>query len=228
MARVKGGILPGVVGKIGPIVVKNRQGTLYVASRPADFHMSMESEEVEKRNKFSVNSQFSGLVNENKYLYSIWARSDLTPKMIYNKITHINFHLCGSGRPTKNNVITPPGGFPIEVDKLEHYPDKVLAEFQPVSLNENEERIIFLLYICLYNPVKPESDYFDFIQIKEGKTETSGITFKLNPNEQNIAAKYYNQILYLCAVTLDRNNTVIRHSVTKAVDLGEQIEAEFR
>lgn len=221
MAIVKGGVLKGVHGKFGPLVSKERQGTQYVAARPADFHMSMEPQEIEKRDKFSAYSKFSSGVNKNIHLYKVWAKSSLEPKMIYNRITQFNSQLCNPDRPSKNNVITPPGGFSFKLEKLEYYPDKVMAEIQPVSLIEDEERINYLLYVCLYKPIKPGFKYFDFIQIKEGRFENLIYKFHFTEIETKLALKYNHQVLYLCAVTFNGNSEVVRFSETKAVDLGE-------
>lgn len=221
MAIIKGGVLWGTSGKVGTIVVKNRQGTLYAASLPVDFHMSMKPHEVEKRDKFSAYSKFSSGVNKNNYLFKVWGKTSFAPKMIYNRITQLNSQLVNPDRPSKNNVITPPGGFAFKLEKLEYYPGKVLAEIQPLSLNENEEKIVYLLYVCLYAPNKQGLKYFDFIQIKEGRLENSNYIFYFTESETKLALNYCLQVLYLCGVTLDVNGNVVRYSETHAADMGE-------
>lgn len=218
MARLEKKVLGEIIGSIGNIVGKVRNGKHYIASRPAKYTMSKAAHEVDKRNRFKVNGLFAKAIKENKLLYSIWDKEKAPATSAYNKICKINFKLCSTSQPSAQNLITP-AGFALPVENITCFPDKIVAEFAPFDINPNEKRVVFLLLVSFYNPKQGEAGYFTLRSISDYDLDELKLTFNFNTRDKQIAAAFNNRIVYLAAVTKDENGNTLRWSETVSREL---------
>ena len=192
MARLEKRVLGEIRGRVGNIVGKVRNGKQYIASRPTKYRMSKTPYEVDKRNRFKVNGLFAKAIKESKLLYNIWDKEKAPAASAYNKICKINFKICNTNRPSVQNLITP-GGFNLPVESVSYFPDKIEAELKPFDILPGEKRVIFIMMICFYEPVRSEADYFTLKRIEDYDFEELRITFNFNTAERQIASAYKKQ-----------------------------------
>ena len=218
MARLEKKVLGEIRGRVGDIVGKVRNGKQYIASRPTKYTMSTAPHEVDKRNRFKVNALFAKSLKENKLLYSIWDKDKAPAASAYNKICKVNFKLCGTQRPTTENLITP-GGFILPVESISYLLDKIEAELKPFDILPGEKRVIFILLTSFYEPVGNETDYFKIKRIENYDMDELKLTFNFNITEKQIASAYKKRLALLAAVTQDDSGNILRWSETISREL---------
>jgi len=218
MARLEKRVLGEIRGRVGDVVIKLRNGKQYIASRPSKYTMSKASHEVDKRNRFKINGLFAKAIKESNLLYTIWDKEKAPAASAYNKICMVNFKLCNTNRPSTKNLITP-GGFNLLVEAVSYFPDKVEAELKPFDIHLDEKRVIFIMMICFYEPVKNEAHYFALKRIEDYDLDELKLTFNFNTAEKQIASAYKNRIAFLAAVTQDDAENILRWSETVSREL---------
>lgn len=218
MARIQKQILGEIRGKVGSIVGKVRNGKPYIASRPSKYTMSKVPHEVDKRNRFKVNGLFAKSIKENKLLYGIWDKKKAPASSAYNKLCKVNYRLCNTDRPTDKNLITP-DGFPLPVESISFFPDKIEAELLPFDILPDEKRVMFILLVSFYEPEKKELPYFSLKHITSYDLDDLKLTFNLNTTDKQTASAYKNRTAFLAAVTQDDTGNILRWSETVSREL---------
>ena len=213
MARLEKRVLGEIRGRVGDVVIKLRNGKQYIASRPSKYTMSKASHEVDKRNRFKVNGLFAKAIKESDLLYRVWEKEKAPAVSAYNKICKVNFKLCSTERPTNENLITP-GGFNLPVESISYFPDRVEAELRPFDIMPGDKRVIFVLIICFYEPVRNEADYFTLKRIQNYDLDELRLTFNFNTAEKQIASAYNSRLTFLAAITQDNAGNILRWSET--------------
>ena len=175
--------------------------------------MSKTPYEVDKRNRFKVNRDSSAkAIKESKLLYNIWDKEKAPAASAYNKICKINFKLCNTNRPSVQNLITP-GGFNLPVESVSYFPDKIEAELKPFDILPGEKRVIFIMMICFYEPVRSEAD--DAGHLRELKITTLrslGLLLILTLLKGKLLSAYKSRMSFLAAVTQDEAGNILRWS----------------
>lgn len=218
MARLEKKVLGDIVGRVGNIVGKSRNGKYYIASRPSQYTMSMAPHEVDKRGRFKVNGQFARIIKQTEPLYKIWEKEKAPATNAYNKICKINFRLCRPERPSAENVITPPG-FKLPVTKVNPETDRIEAALDVFELLETEKVLRFILIISFYNPTAKQSNYYEICRLVNYEMEELKLIFSYGSYERKLEEHYQNKTIYLAAVTGDGSGNIIRWSDTYSVDL---------
>lgn len=218
MARLEKKVLGEIRGRIGDIIGKVRNGKQYIASRPSKYRMSKAPHEVDKRNRFKVNGLFAKAIKENELLYRIWDINKAPAASAYNKICKVNFKLCKTERPSAENLITP-GGFDLPIDSIAYLPDKIVAGLEPFDIHTNEKKIVFILLVSFFEPVKKETDFFALRKIADYELDELTLTFNFNIAEKQIASAYKNRTIFLAAITEDENGNIVRWSETVSREL---------
>ncbi len=177
---------------------------------------------IANKGRFSIAGKFAGPINKNKYLYQAWKKSKVEAGWPLNRITKTNREICLPNRPSKENVISPPGGFPFKLIDFEYKQEDVHIKIEPIKINEDEKKIVCLLYFSFYESKYPENSYYKHFvlsEVKESVVEEFQAAFNLNRSERNKPNLYNKCIIYLCAVTLNRIGNVVRWSETVSVEL---------
>ena len=218
MADLEKKVLGILRGRIGGTVFKIRNGKNYAASMPSQYTASQAPHEVDKRNRFRVNSKFAKAIKESELLRSIWYKEKAPAANAYNKICKVNFKLCGTDRPSENNIITP-GGFILQVRNVQYLPDRIEAVIEPFDLIRNEKKIVFIMIASFYEPKLKKNNYFELLRMQSDETEGLKLTFYFDQAEKKIAKAYKSRTVFLAAVTQDENENIVRWSKTYAEDL---------
>ena len=221
MGQLKGGPNGYIVGKVGKLVGKVRDGKPYLAAAPKSYKMSMLPHEVDKRNIFTINAKVAPVIKADKIIFRAWQEADVKANNVHNKINSINYHHCEARNPSTCLQITPPNGFILEVLKVEQYKDKLEAFVIPFQTME-EENINFMMYICFHHPVKRKKEYFVLKRIENFEQDGFLLSAKYSDDEKKLAGTYRNKYFYLCAVTTDSKGKIIRHSKTAGIALNSK------
>lgn len=208
-----------IVGRVGNIVGKVRNGKNYIASRPSRYRMSNAPHEVSKRNRFKVNALFAKAIKENELLYRVWDINKSPATNAYNKICKVNFNLCETDSPTLNNRITPPGRIAFEISAAEAFENRIEVELVPFEIMKNEKRVVFILLVSFYNPKKIEHDPFKAKVIRNYDLDDLKLSFKFDSVDEQIANHFYNRTMFLAVITEDAKGNIVRWSDTVSREL---------
>ena len=218
MAVFRKKVLGELNGKVGEFVGKTRNGKHYIASVPSQYTMSDEPHEVDKRSRFKVNGKFAKAVRENELLYRIWEKEKAPASTAYNKICKVNFHLCGTDRPTAVNVITPEG-FKLQVTDITPRPDGIDAAIEPFDVTDKEAAVIFIIIVSFYEPKIKGLEYYRLCSLNDYEIEGLQLRFKFDEEEKRIKEKYRNGTVFFAAVTVDGDGEVVRWSETTSLEI---------
>lgn len=219
MATIKKKLFGEVIGRYGDWVGRVRYGKYYIASRPSKYRMSKAPPEVDKRNRFKVNGLFAKAIKENELLYKTWYINRAPATTAYNKICKVNFKRCGTERPAADNLITPPGGFGLEITGAEAFDDRIEVDLVPFEIMENEKRVVFSMIVSFYEPKDKNSQPFVAKVIKDYRLDDLKLFFLFNSVDEQIAKRYNKRTVFLAVVTEDANGNMVRFSDTVAKDL---------
>ena len=219
MATLKKKLFGDVIGRYGDWVGRVRYGKYYIASRPSKYRMSKAPHEVNKRNRFKVNGLFAKAIKSNELLYSLWYINRAPATTAYNKICKVNFKRCGTDRPTTANLITPPGGFGLEITGAEAFDDRIEVDLVPFEIMENEKRVVFTMIVSFYEPKDKDSQPFAANVISDYELEDLKLSFNFLSVDEQIAKKYNKRTIFLAVITEDVNGNIVRFSDTVARDL---------
>ena len=219
MATIKKKLFGEVIGRYGDWVGRVRYGKYYIASRPSRYRMSKAPHEVDKRNRFKVNGLFAKAIKENELLYKAWYINRAPATTAYNKICKVNFKRCGTERPTADNLITPPGGFGLEITGGEAFNDRIEVDLVPFEIMENEKRVVFSMIVSFHEPKRKEYDPFTAKVIRDYELEDLKLSFNFSSQEKEIAKHYNKRTIFLAVVTEDAKGNIIRWSDTVSREL---------
>jgi len=160
MAILKNSGLGNFSGRVGEMVFRVVNGKTIISQRPVYTPHPLSPQEILARGKFGTSQKFSKEVNSNPHLKPIWKSAF---KNSWTSICKFNLAHVSQYTPTPQNIIVPPGGFPLLVvyDKISlksfafHLFD-LPVEFSPPPLS-----IDIVCLNCWFDPVNPkESDPF--------------------------------------------------------------------
>ena len=229
MAVLKGNVLGDISGKLGKLAARIIYGRTILAARPVTFNVSYTPELVEIRKKFAVTSNFVKNLISHSPLYEIWQKVKEAGMSAANYAFKLNFGLSSGEKPTVNNIITPADGFPLPVSLATVSPTAVNIQTDALNtvtsvIDEAVERNCLInAVVCYYNPVSAEDAPFAVTPIASAQQLidlANPLTFDmaLNIDQQLLAAKYQNSILFAAIVTLDVYDKVVHYSSTFSQD----------
>jgi hypothetical protein len=211
-------VLGELRGRLGEIVGRVRNGKHYISSAPSHYTMSKLPHEVDKRNRFGVNGKFGKAVRENGLLFRIWDKEKAPATNAYNKICKVNFKLCGTDRPSEENVITPEG-FVLPVKNIQSLPDGIEAELEPFDMPDEEKDITYIMIVSFYEPRIKGHNYFELMNLKDYVINGLKVKFKFSDTEEHLLRVYKYKTVFLAAVTEDKNGNIVSWSATVSKDL---------
>jgi len=109
MARLDSKILGIIKGKLSNLVFRERNGKVFIYSRPTKQKISRTKAAIEARKKFATAVLFAKEINANKTLSEIWNQSSVKATNAYQKIIKANSKLTDKTFLSLNNKITPEG-----------------------------------------------------------------------------------------------------------------------
>jgi hypothetical protein len=219
MATLKKKLFGDVIGRYGDWVGRTRHGKYYIASRPSKYTMSKKPHEVDKRNRFKVNGKFAKAIKSNQLLYKVWIKEKAPATTAYNKTCKVNFSLCGTDRPTINNLITPPGGFYFKITSAEVFDDRIEVDIEPFNILEIEKTVVFMMITSFYDPMNDNPIPFIAKAINNYELDDLKLSFIFSSQEEEIAKHYNKRTIFLAVVTEDTQGNIVRWSGTVARDI---------
>ena len=226
MARLTGSVLGNLSGKLGNLAARTRDGKTILSARPSSFTVNYSPAAVAVRQKFAVTIAIVKSVLELPTLKTIWAKAKDPGISAANTIFRDNFQLVSTDHPTNANIITP-GGFDISLQNPVVGADTVTFDLDVLNTKADfsaEEADLELdVVVCYYNPVDPLDPAYSLINLSTVEANydfasSLPFIFNYNVNQQNVAAKYQNNILYLAVATKDSSGKVIKCSSTLAIE----------
>jgi hypothetical protein len=226
MARLTGSVLGNLSGKLGNLSARTREGRTILSARPSSFTVNYSPAAVAVRQKFAVTVALMKSILELPALKTIWTKLKDPGLSAANTIFRDNFPLASTDRPTNLNIITP-GGFDIDVTNAVVGADTVSFDIGALNTKgdfTNEDMDVeFDIVVCYYNPVDPSDPPYSLINLINEEpsyvfSAPLNKTVNYNVSQQNLAAKYQNNIMYIAIATKNTDGKVNQYSSTLAFE----------
>jgi hypothetical protein len=226
MARLTGSILGNLSGKLGNLSARTRNGKTYFAARPGPRTAPPTAAALAIQQKFAVTIAFCKTALDVPSLKDMWQKAKDPGISAANTMFSDNFALVTTDRPTNQNIITP-GGFVFDVQNPVVGADSITGDLEAlntkIDFSADELDLEIDAVVCYYNPVDPLDPPYSLLNfVKQEANYVNSVslpfTFNYNVNQQNTAAKYQNNILYLAVSTKNSDGKVVQHSSTLAVE----------
>ena len=225
MARVTGSVLGNLSGKLGNLSARTRNGKTYFAARPGPRTDTPSPAALAVRQKFAVTIALSKTILALSALSKVWEKVKDPGISVSNTIFKENFGLVSSDRPTDKNIISP-GGFDISIQNTLIDGASITGDLDALNtkavFNASEVDLDISAVVCYYNPNDPTDPAYNLINLGKSEagfdfTQAYALNLAYNANQQNIAGKYQNSILYLAVASKDADGNVVQYSATLTI-----------
>lgn len=199
-------------GRLGPYIIRHKDGKPIVSRRAERFRASQSAAAVYHRNRFAAVQKFAAFVNTIPLISRIWKSAALEGYLSYHRIIKYNVKTCGQFHPTEKNIITPqPANFNIQNADLQDNLLTLTMDQSFISREADELKVIRLLY----DPVDPKDQAF---RVDEIFVKAYYPQFYLEPStRQSTLSARYKSCLYYIALIRD-TGTELNWSNTIAVE----------
>ncbi len=228
MAELKGSVIGELRGRLGNLSARIIDGRTILSQRPTSFHVNNSDVMIAIRQKFAVTVSFVKSLITMSALYQIWTKAKTSRMSAFNFGFRNNFPKSATEKPTVDNMLTPPGGFPLDVTVAAVAENAVTATIAPLDtvtiVSADERNFVINGLICYYNPTNPEEAPYSIVPIYTAPdlvdtVNPIDVNIPLDVVQQATGAKYQKSILYLALATLDADSKVIQYSSTFAQDV---------
>jgi hypothetical protein len=143
MADVNKKILGTFKGKIGDLVFRERNGKLFVFSKPKKYKKTKSIKLKNERNKFATVVQLANIIKNIPDLYLIWKNSELPGSNAYQRIIKNNLKLTNGTEISINNILFPPGlDFNINIKEIYQSKNKINEIVIELYLDDHSREIL--------------------------------------------------------------------------------------
>ncbi|MCX7798702.1 MAG: hypothetical protein N2249_08785 [Melioribacter sp.] len=160
MATINKSIFGSIKGSLGSVVFRERNGKIFVYSKPVKQKISKSKASVVARQKFSLAVALAKEINKNSILSNVWKQCNIKATNAYQKLIKANTNLTESNSLSLKNIITPPGLILSEV------PINFKNEKLEITLESNKlaEELLNSNYLfCLIHLWNNKTSKLDFI-----------------------------------------------------------------
>lgn len=222
MARVSGNVLGNLQGRLGNLSARTVNGQTILSARPSSFSLSQTPESIQARKKFGVTGKFAKQVLENITLHDIWSKEKLPDISVFNTIFKRNYEHSSVDKPTADNIITP-GGFSVPTLAVTLLTDNLTVELLALDtasvFTAEEVNLSASAIICYHNPTDPDDAPYSFISLNTeianySFDQTFELNLAFNVNQQALAAKYQNSIVYFAVASKNSDGKIVQYSAT--------------
>jgi hypothetical protein len=98
-------------------------------------------------------------------------------------------------------------------------PDGIEIDTQPPEFNEEGNNLTYIMLVSFYEPVKPQTRYFELLLMQGCEANGSKLLFRFDEVEQQTARSYKNKTVFLAAVSEDAKGNIIKWSKTLSKEL---------
>ena len=225
MARVTGSVLGNLSGKLGNLSARTRNGKTYFAARPGPRTDEPSAAALAVRKKFASTIALSKSILGLSALKIVWDKAKDPGISAGNTIFKENFGLVEPDRPGDQNIITP-GGFDISMQNPVVGANSITGDIDALNtkavFDASEVDLSIAAVVCYYNPVDPEDEPYKLLNLSKQEagfdfTQAYALNLAYNVNQQNVAGKYQNSILYLAVASKDADGNVVQYSATLTI-----------
>ena len=215
-------------GNIGNLNAQVRNGKIILRRRPLKFNKSNSAAAVRGRNRFAVACNIANKIVTLPVLCKCWKRNLKRGMSVQNYATKLNYEKTQGDRPGINNIITPPGGFPLRVMLVEIFENIIDVSFEPIDksvlLTGNEKGYILNGLLCYHNPADPKDKLYTITTLEHSfnvrdVSEPVNLEIALKEEQKKIAARYKSAIVYLAMVVVDSEGCITGYSSTYAKEI---------
>ena len=225
MARLTGSVLGNLSGKLGNLSARTRGGKTYFAARPGPRTDTPSAAALAVRQKFAITIALLKTILGLSALKKVWRKVKDPGITEANTIFKENFGLVSTDRPTDQNIITP-GGFDISMQNPVVGANSITGDLDALDtkavFDPSEVDLEVDAVVCYYNPTDPADEPYKLINLSKQEagfdfTQAYALNLAYNVNQQNVAAKYQNSILYLAVASKDADGNVVQYSATLTI-----------
>lgn len=225
MAKLTGSVLGNLSGKLGNLSARTRNGKTYLAARPGPRTDVPTAAALAVRQKFAVAVALSKTIDALSALKKVWDKVKSPGASAFNTIFQENYGLADTDRPTDQNIITP-GGFDISMQNPLVDATGITGDIDALDtkadFSAEEVDLDIAAVVCYYNPTDPEDEPYKLINLSKTEagfdyTQAYSLDLAYNVNQQNVASKYENSILYLAVASKDADGKVVQNSATLTI-----------
>ena len=128
-------------------------------------------------------------------------------------------------RPTDQNIITP-GGFDLSMQNPEVAAGGITGDLDALNtkadFSANEVDLEIAAVVSYYNPTDPADAPYKLINLSKEEAgfdfaNPYALDFAYNANQQNVASKYQNSILFLAVASKDADGNMVQYSATLTI-----------
>lgn len=142
MAEIRKQVLGEVVGALGDIVFRARNGKNFVGVRPASFIPGTDSASVARRLKFLTTIRFSQAVNSEPVLNAIWDKVRPPEMSTFNNIARLNYQYTQDESLTDLMKIVPGLGFGIVASSTNLTSSDLTLDTEAIGLNSGINTVV--------------------------------------------------------------------------------------
>lgn len=168
-------LLSEIHGKLGKLVIRQRNGKLILSAKPGKFNTPQDPESIARRNKFRTVSRFTIYLCRIPEIKQLWSEIKIAGCTARGRLMKYNFPGTSEKFPTEMNIITPSNGY--FISWAEMTPDGRVT-LQHNSRNDITEDDKILAVMALYDPVDSASEAF--IMQDHTASCTPGLAIKID------------------------------------------------
>ena len=222
MARVKGSVLGNLSGRLGNLSARTINGETILGARPSSFNVSNSPAVVAVRQKFTVSTQLSKVIDNIDDLKAVWDKVKQSGMSVFNTLVQKNFQYADTQRPTAQNIITP-GGFNLGVTSALIGADTITVDLPALNTQANftaaDKDLSISMILIGYDPVDENDAYykimpFNYIEADYDPAQTLEAVVNLDQFSKSELARYTKKVLLVGAVTKDADAKIIKYSAT--------------
>ncbi len=146
MALLKSPVIGVPSGKVGDLIIRNRNGKSFYYKAPVNFKISKSAAAVQGRSNFASTVALALSVNSSPMLKEIWKVAKVPGTNAYQKLIKNNAKLVRSGLLTTSNKITPEG-LPLDLNSAAIENSKLILSMNCQPASDLTFPAIFLIYL---------------------------------------------------------------------------------
>jgi hypothetical protein len=224
MARIKDSLIGIIVGKIGRVVYRLRNGKVVAYHLPGMYNISHTKEAEDSRQNFSASVQLAVVLRKDPVLKQIWEHAAIDASSAYHKMMSYNNRRTHEQDLTLQNAITPPS-VPLQIDSAAINNSAVEFILGRQTKNCNDVLSLpFSFYVCLYAyiPHTTANERFKIvlnsIEVKESPF-SSLFSLPLSKNGLTAISQYTRHNIYIAAARLSSHSKACLWTSTCSAEL---------
>lgn len=222
MAILNKSVLGKVLGSIGNLTFKQRNGKNYISLKPESYPKCNKQVMVLIREKFALVSKIAKVINNNPVLYSIWRNHTRNGMSVYNNIVKSIYPYFRNKISPDSIRLLPAGGFKVQKSSIFLDNKNLKLGINPQGINYgidvSKELFVSLYSIIYLNRPKTEGEKKSHFFLVNSEpevfilNETINFSIMLPGVWESLYEKYEEKEAVFILVTSDLNGLPVRYS----------------